>query len=35
MILQLGRALVSARAPMLSIAGVESMTRHDGSMTGA
>jgi hypothetical protein len=34
MVLQLGRALVSARAPIVSIGGVESMTPHDGSMTG-
>jgi hypothetical protein len=34
MVLQLGRALVPARAPILSIGGVESMTAHDGSMTG-
>jgi hypothetical protein len=34
MVLQLGRALVSARAPIVSIGGVEPMTPHDGSMTG-
>jgi hypothetical protein len=33
MVLQLGRALVPARAPILFIGGVESMTAHDGSVT--